>query len=88
MKSNRDKLSKQREEGETNILRRTNDLRKELQSQFDLQVRLLREKSEVEDSSGAVLYQRRLDEVANRWGDFVSTTRKCVEMKFCWSSLA
>jgi hypothetical protein len=66
VKSNRDRLGKQREEGETNILRRTNELRKELQSQFDMQVRLLREKGEVEESSGSALYQRRLDEVANR----------------------
>ena len=55
-----------REDGEVAILRKTNDLRRELQSQLENSMKVLKEKSELEESSGASLYQRRLDEVANR----------------------
>ncbi|CAE7651361.1 unnamed protein product, partial [Symbiodinium microadriaticum] len=76
VKSNRERINKLREEGEVALVRKTNELRRELQSQLETSVKLLRERSEAEESSSAAMSQRRLEEVANRHVDEITALKQ------------
>jgi hypothetical protein len=64
--SGREKVNQMREEGEIKFMRWMGELRKDLQAQFEISLRSIKERSEVEGGSSSQLRQRRLDEVTNR----------------------
>jgi hypothetical protein len=64
--SGREKVTRLREEGELRIVRRCNELRKELQQRFEIRMKSLTERTELGETNVNSTHEKRLQQAAQR----------------------
>jgi hypothetical protein len=63
----REKVARLREEGELRIVRRSNELRKELQGRFEVRMKSLTERSDLGETTVHSTHEKRLQQAAQRY---------------------
>lgn len=63
----REKVNRIREEGEMRILRRSNELRRELQNRFELRMKSVNERVEMNETNINTTHEKRIQQAAHRF---------------------
>jgi len=74
--SNRDKITKLKEDGEKRLIQKTKELRSDLQAKHDVALKGLRERLDIEDDSGENMRQRKVREVSKRHSDEIASLQQ------------
>lgn len=63
----REKVNRMREEGELRIVRRSNEMRKELQARFEVRMKSLTDRSDLGESTVHTTHEKRVQQAAQRY---------------------